>query len=147
MKLFIVNEYIMATYRQLADEHGYVISETPYEDEYEVTHPDKPEFNETASSEVLLCEYNNHKRRAGESYIDELSELLYNHLDKDLIKDSIEFNLPPNVYLTILDELQCALYRLAYLPKESPETIKELVKTQSFKQLQSMYDAVCRYDV
>lgn len=146
MKLFIVNEYIMTTYRQLADEHGYVISETPYEDEYEVTHPDKPEFNETASAEVLLCEYNNHKRCGWESYIDELSELLYNHLDKDLIKDSIEFNLPQNIYLTILDELQRALYKLAYLPKESPETIKELVKTQSFKQLQSMYDAVCQYD-
>lgn len=145
-KTFIVDVLIMELYRKVATLHGYVISDTEYEDEWLTTYPGDSNFNNTVSSALLLHAYIQHNVNDKVSYSSHDEKELFLVLDTVLTEDASRFNLSPHIYLRMLSSIQDNLFYLSdYF--DDIEDVTENVKKTSFKTLQQMFvDMQCQSD-
>lgn len=136
-KTFLVSDFIMQVYKEVAESHGYTIVETQYEDEWEVIHIEDPEFDNTVSSSILFHEYYSHNNNDKVSYCSHDEKLLFARLDELLTPDAQAVNLQPHEYLSALYDLQSTLFALSNFV-EDEEVIVEKVIQQSFSMLMEM---------
>lgn len=140
MKTFLVDELIMTLYRECADELGYIVHDTEYEDEWEVSHPDQADFSNTVSGRLLLSQYVYHNT-SDISYCDEDERAVFSKLDAYLHDDAWSQELSTHMYLDTVNDIQSCLYNLRY-PSDKAEVVAELIKEQSFVHLRQMYETM-----
>lgn len=143
VKTFIVEDFVMSAYRDMATENGYIVQPGEHQDEFEVTHQNDNDFCEIVSGYGILWEYLDHNNNNRTSYATPDLKLTFLKLDEQLTQDAKVFGMEPHRYLQSLNDLQNCYIRMdidfVRYPDFDP---MKWVEEESFKALDRIYKSM-----
>ena len=141
---FIVNELLLDTHERVAAQLDYIIVRGEEAGVYQVVHPGNPNVHHKVSASILMEEYLNRQPGEDTQSLPEDFRLTFEELDDFLKHQARAHRLKPNVYLSMLRDIQSAMVMLRDIQSamvtlhenQKPGIdLRDWLRKESFKQI------------